>query len=81
LILSILSRKGGTGRSFLAVQLALTIRQATRREVLLVDLNLPFSGDCLMQLGTAAGTSMADAAAEDRFPDHSCAQRHCFEEW
>lgn len=67
LVLSILSRKGGSGRSFLAVHLALALRSVTRRPVLLIDLNLPFSGDCLMQLGLGATSSMADAASKIDF--------------
>ena len=67
LILSIVSRKGGTGRSFIAVHLALAVRKITRRPVLLIDLNLPYSGDCLMQLGLGSATSMAENASKIDF--------------
>jgi septum site-determining protein MinD len=61
-IISILSRKGGVGRSFIAVNLAVAIRKMSRGRVLLIDLNLPFSGDCLMQLGLSSATSMTHYA-------------------
>jgi septum site-determining protein MinD len=66
-VISIVSRKGGTGRSFIAVNLAVAIRRITNRPVLLLDLNLPYSGDCLMQLGLGSATSVADYAAKINF--------------
>ena len=66
-VVSILSRKGGTGRSFLAVNSALALRRLTNRPVLLIDLNLPYSGDSLMQLGLGAATAMSDYAAKIEF--------------
>ncbi|MHB0968172.1 MAG: ATPase, T2SS/T4P/T4SS family [Thermoanaerobaculia bacterium] len=66
-IVSILARKGGTGRSFLAVNTAIAVRRITSRPVLLIDLNLPYSGDCLMQLGLGSASSMADHAAKIDF--------------
>ncbi len=66
-IVSILSRKGGAGRSFLAVNLAVGIRKMTQRPVLLIDLNLPYSGDCLMQLGLSTATSMTHYAPKIDF--------------
>ncbi len=66
-IVSILSRKGGTGRSFLAVNTAIALRRVTNRTVLLIDLNLPYSGDCLMQLGLGSASSIADYAARVEF--------------
>jgi pilus assembly protein CpaF len=62
--LSFLSRKGGSGRTFLAVNSAIEIRRITRREVLLLDLNLPYSGDCLMQMGLGSALSMTDFASK-----------------
>jgi len=61
-IISVLSRKGGVGRSFIAVNLAAAIRKMSRTRVLLIDLSLPFSGDCLMQLGLSSATSMTHYA-------------------
>jgi septum site-determining protein MinD len=66
-IISMLARKGGTGRSFLAVNTAIAVRRITSRPVLLIDLNLPYSGDCLMQLGLGSASSMADHAAKIDF--------------
>ena len=66
-VISIVSRKGGTGRSFIAVNLAVAMRRITNRPVLLLDLNLPYSGDCLMQLGLGSATSVADYAAKINF--------------
>ena len=66
-IVSILSRKGGTGRSFLAVNLAIAMRRITSRPVLLIDLNLPYSGDCLMQLGLSQSAAMTDYASKIDF--------------
>jgi len=66
-IVSILSRKGGTGRSFLAVNTAISLRKITNRPVLLIDLNLPYSGDCLMQLGLGSASAMSDYAAKIDF--------------
>jgi pilus assembly protein CpaF len=66
-IVSFLSRKGGTGRSFLAVNAAIALRRITNRPVLLVDLNLPYSGDCLMQLGLGSAIAMTDYAAKIEF--------------
>jgi pilus assembly protein CpaF len=63
-VVSILSRKGGTGRSFVAVNTAVALRRITNRPVLLLDLNLPYSGDCLMQLGLGSATSIAEYAAK-----------------
>ncbi len=62
-IVSILSRKGGTGRSFLAVNVAIALRRVTSRPVLLIDLNLPYSGDCLMQLGLSHAAAITDFVA------------------
>ncbi|HVT03471.1 MAG TPA: ATPase, T2SS/T4P/T4SS family [Thermoanaerobaculia bacterium] len=66
-IVSILSRKGGTGRSFIAVNVALAMRRITSRPVLLIDLNLPYAGDCLMQLGLGSASAMTDYAAKIDF--------------
>jgi len=66
-VISIVSRKGGTGRSFIAVNLAVAMRRITNRPILLLDLNLPYSGDCLMQLGLGSATSVADYAARISF--------------
>ncbi|HVT45091.1 MAG TPA: ATPase, T2SS/T4P/T4SS family [Thermoanaerobaculia bacterium] len=66
-ILSILSRKGGTGRSLIAVNTAIAMRRITSRPVLLMDLNLPYSGDCLMQLGLGSASAMTDYAAKIDF--------------
>jgi pilus assembly protein CpaF len=66
-VISILSRKGGTGRSFLAVNIAVALRRITNRPVLLLDLNLPYSGDCLMQLGLGSASSVADYASKIEF--------------
>ena len=66
-IVSIISRKGGTGRSFLAVNTAISLRKITNRPVLLIDLNLPYSGDCLMQLGLGSASAMSDYAAKIDF--------------
>ena len=66
-VVSMLSRKGGTGRSFLAVNLAIMLRQITKKKVLLIDLNLPYSGDCLMQLGLGAGIAMTQYAPKIDF--------------
>ncbi|HYH09656.1 MAG TPA: ATPase, T2SS/T4P/T4SS family [Thermoanaerobaculia bacterium] len=66
-IISVLSRKGGVGRSFLAVNLAIAIKTLTHRPVLLIDLNLPYSGDCLMQLGLSSVTSMTHYAPKIEF--------------
>ena len=66
-IVSMLSRKGGTGRSFLAVNTAMELRRITKRPVLLIDMNLPYSGDCLMQLGLGSASAMTDYAARIDF--------------
>jgi pilus assembly protein CpaF len=66
-VVSILARKGGTGRSFVAVNTALSLRRLTNRPVLLIDLNLPYSGDCLMQLGLGSAAAMSDYAAKIEF--------------
>ncbi len=66
-IVSMLSRKGGTGRSFLAVNTAMELRRVTNRPVLLIDMNLPYSGDCLMQLGLGSASAMTDYAARIDF--------------
>jgi pilus assembly protein CpaF len=66
-IISILSRKGGSGRSFVAVNLAISLRKMSRRPVLLIDLNLPYSGDCLIQLGLKSATSMTHFAPKIDF--------------
>jgi pilus assembly protein CpaF len=66
-IVSFISRKGGTGRSFLAVNTAIALRRITSRPVLLIDLNLPYSGDCLMQLGLGSASAMTDYAAKIDF--------------
>jgi septum site-determining protein MinD len=66
-IISVLSRKGGVGRSFLAVNLAIAIKALAQRPVLLIDLNLPYSGDCLMQLGLSSVTSMTHYAPKIEF--------------
>lgn len=66
-IVSMLSRKGGTGRSFLAVNTAMELRRITNRPVLLIDLNLPYSGDCLMQLGLGSASAMTDYASRIDF--------------
>ncbi|MEO8216739.1 MAG: ATPase, T2SS/T4P/T4SS family [Acidobacteriota bacterium] len=66
-IVSMLSRKGGTGRSFLAVNTAIELRRITNRPVLLIDLNLPYSGDCLMQLGLGSASAMTDYASRIEF--------------
>ena len=66
-IISVLSRKGGVGRSFLAVNLAMAVKAIAHRPVLLIDLNLPYSGDCLMQLGLSSVTSMTHYAPKIEF--------------
>ena len=66
-IVSFLSRKGGTGRSFVAVNTAIALRRITSRPVLLIDLNLPYSGDCLMQLGLGSAAAMTDYASRIDF--------------
>ena len=66
-IISVLSRKGGVGRSFLAVNLAIAIKSMSQRPVLLIDLNLPYSGDCLMQMGLSSVTSMTHYAPKIEF--------------
>jgi septum site-determining protein MinD len=55
------------GRSFLAVNLAIAIKNLAHRPVLLIDLNLPYSGDCLMQLGLSSVTSMTHYAPKIEF--------------
>jgi cellulose biosynthesis protein BcsQ len=44
-ILSIYSSKGGVGKSFIAVNLAVYLHLNTKKTVLLVDFSLPFSND------------------------------------
>lgn len=66
-IISVLSRKGGAGRSFIATSLAIAIQRMSRQPVLLIDLNLPYSGDCLMQLGLSSATSMTHYAPKIDF--------------
>jgi pilus assembly protein CpaF len=49
------------------VNTAIALRRVTTRPVLLIDLNLPYSGDCLMQLGLGSASAMTDYAARIDF--------------
>src|SRR5687768_10595657 len=45
----------------------MAIKAIAHRPVLLIDLNLPYSGDCLMQLGLSSVTSMTHYAPKIEF--------------
>ncbi len=64
-IITVLSQKGGTGKSFLAVNLAIAIRQETTKEVGLLDISLPFSGDTLVYLNMPGARAVSDLYRQD----------------
>jgi pilus assembly protein CpaE len=60
-IITVFSPQGGAGKTVLAANLALAIKQQTQSEVVLVDLNLQF-GDLDLVLNLAADNSIAGLA-------------------
>ncbi len=54
----------------------MAIRKMSNRPVLLIDLNLPYSGDCLMQLGLASASAMTDYAPRIEFLTPAAIEGH-----
>lgn len=65
-VLAIHSPKGGSGKSFLAANLAIALHQVFRQDVAVVDLAFPFGGqDLLFNLqGTKSVADLANISAE-----------------
>jgi pilus assembly protein CpaE len=61
--LSVVSNKGGVGRSFLAVNLAVAIRRATKKDVILVDADLSF-GDIGVLMNSGDVKTIVDIAPQ-----------------
>ena len=62
-IISVVSSKGGVGRTTLATNLAVAIRRATQKQVVLVDAALHF-GDVGVMMSIADGKTIADIAPQ-----------------
>ncbi|MDI3340166.1 MAG: response regulator [Sphaerobacter sp.] len=67
-IISVVSNKGGVGRTTLATNLAVAIRRATQKQVVLVDAALPF-GDVGVMMNVADGKTLADIVPQARSLD------------
>jgi pilus assembly protein CpaE len=60
-VLSVVSSKGGIGRSFVAVNLAVAIRKLTKKEVILFDTSMHF-GDVGVLMNSGDAKTIADLA-------------------
>lgn len=58
-VLSVMSTKGGVGRTFLSVNLAVALRKLTSKEVILLDANLHF-GDVGVMMNSGDAKTIAD---------------------
>lgn len=67
-IFSVFSSKGGVGRSFMAVNLAVAIRRATGKQVVVIDGSLHF-GDVGVMMNVADGKTIADLVPQARSLD------------
>src|SRR5690606_17898053 len=67
-IISVVSSKGGVGRTMLATNLAVAIRRATQKQVVLVDSALQF-GDVGVMMNVADGKTIADIVPQARSLD------------
>lgn len=77
-IIAVYSPKGGTGRSVIAANLAIALRQSTQQSVLLLDANLQ-SGDAHILLNLNGSSSIDDlreAGALDQELVQGAVQRH-----
>jgi pilus assembly protein CpaE len=59
-VVSVAGVKGGTGRSTIAANLAVAIRQQSQQRVALIDANIPF-GDVGVMMNISEATTMLDA--------------------
>ncbi|MFN7974833.1 MAG: ATPase, T2SS/T4P/T4SS family [Acidobacteriota bacterium] len=66
-VLAVLSQKGGTGKTFVAVNLAIALRQESDKSVCLVDMSLPFSGDVMVLLNIPSARGISDLLRQN-FP-------------
>jgi pilus assembly protein CpaE len=62
-VLSVVSSKGGVGRSFLAVNLAVAIRKLTKKEVILFDTSMHF-GDVGVLMNSGDAKTIVDVAEQ-----------------
>lgn len=67
-VFGIFSSKGGVGRSLIATNLAVALRQLTGKQVALVDANVHF-GDIGVMMNVAGGKTIADVVAQIRSLD------------
>jgi len=57
-VVGVTAGRGGVGKTFVAVNFAIAVAEESRRRTLLLDLNLPYSGDTLLLLGQSQAPSM-----------------------
>ena len=73
-IFTVLSQKGGTGKTFVAINLAIALKQESSKRVVMVDMTLPFSGDSMVFLNMPNARAVSDLirqnypVAEDTVP-------------
>ena len=59
-VFTVMSQKGGTGKTMVAVNLAIALKKESNKKVCLLDLSMPFSGDSLVLLNLPQARAVSD---------------------
>ncbi len=63
-VIGVFSQKGGVGRTLIATNLALTLKERLKKETMLIDCKAPYAGDILLALGERSAPSLIDLESE-----------------